>query len=190
VEIIPPAEPIEPVEPIVIPPPEPVRRDAGERNFYVGLGASIEYFNVENANDETYRFPLRLTLGVDDLFAGFGLRAMADYGRQSPFEDGTLTVAGHLKYRLGSPKLNAYVGAGGGYMFDIAEVGDDLGQTMESGFVGGLIGFELGLTSGIGFFAEATGDYYFDVVEGRPDDSPYLYDQFYPLVTAGFNLRF
>lgn len=190
VEVIPPpAEPID-EEPIVIPPPEPVRRDARERNFYVGIGGSLEYFNVENANDETYRFPLRLTLGIDNIFGPFGLRAMADYGRQSPFESGTLAIAGHLKYRLGSPRLNAYVGAGGGYMLDIAEVGDDLGQTVESPFVGGLVGVELGLTRSIGFFAEATGDYYFDTVEGRPDDAPYLYDEFYPLVTAGFNFRF
>ena len=164
----------------VAPPAAEDREPAAERRetrspFYVGVAA------VSELND---RVPVRLIVGYDDLLGPIGLRATFDYGRQSPIDAGAITAAGHLTYRMDLGRLGAYVGAGGGYQFDVA----DSGQAAEGAFAGGLFGVEYGLFGSTALFAEGMVDYYFDAPPaGSPD---YAYDQLYPSVALGVAFRF
>lgn len=155
---------------------EPVAAPRDTRSpFYLGVAA------VSELND---RVPVRLIVGYDDLLGPIGLRATFDYGRQSPIDAGAITAAGHLTYRLDLGRLGAYLGAGGGYQFDAS----DSGQAAEGAFAGGLFGVEYGLFGGTALFAEGMVDYYFDAPPaGSPD---YAYEQLYPTVAFGVNLRF
>jgi len=122
----------------------------------------------------------RFKVGVDDLIAGFGLRATADYGRLSLIDSGSLATAGHLTYTLGSSAVSGYLGVGGGYQFSDAVFPTDV---TEGPFAGALLGAEFG-GGPITFFVEGTADYYLNGinVEGYEDN-------IYPTVAAGFNLR-
>lgn len=160
---------------------------SGERGkFYLGVGGSYEigYDNAADAggtfgflNDA--RFRPRVKLGVDDIVSGFGLRAAADYGRQSLIESGSLAASGHVTYSFGVPAVGAYLGVGGGYQFSdlIFASGADEGP-----FAGALLGAEFG-SGPLTFFVEGTADYYLNAptVEG--------YEQLYPTVAVGLNLR-
>lgn len=155
---------------------------AGERGkFYLGLGSLYEI----DSGDLGPRFRPRVTLGVDDIVAGFGIRAAADYGRQSLIDNGALALSGHLTYTLGVPAVSGYLGVGGGYQFsDIAVAGTVLtdSEAIESPFAGALLGAEFG-SGPITFFVEGTADYYLNDLETD------AYNQLYPTVAAGFNLR-
>ena len=169
---------------------------SGERGkFYVGVGGfhEIGYTNPDDDSDndgvadgggtfgflDDVRVRPRVKIGVDDVFAGFGLRAAADYGRQSLIDSGSLAASGHLTYTLGSSPVSGYLGVGGGYQFNDLIFASGVG---ESPFAGALLGAEFGSGS-LTFFVEGTADYYFNdtMVEG--------YEQIYPTVAAGFNLR-
>ena len=170
------------VEPEPLPDLEPVVVEDGRSDFYVGIAGFSEL------ND---RFGVRANVGIDELFLGFGVRATVDYGRQSPIENGTVAAAGHLTYRLGGDRFAAYIGAGAGYQFDLA----DWAQANEGLFVSGLIGAEYGLFASFSVFAEAMVDYYFDDVDcvgaggTAVECAEYNYDQLYPTVAVGINFR-
>ena len=153
--------------------------DRGRNPFYIGLGAFNEL------ND---RIGVRLNVGVDRAIAGFGLRATADYGRQSTISDGTITGIGYLTYTLGSGGLRGYVGAGAGYSYNLSNAI----QANDGLFAAGILGAELGLSSKFGVFAEAGVDYYFDdnaSCEVTNTCGDYNYDQIYPTVSAGITFR-
>jgi polyhydroxyalkanoate synthesis regulator phasin len=163
---------------------------SGERGkFYFGVGGFYEigYTNLDDddVNGRFFSFlddvrvRPRVMIGVDDVVAGFGLRATADYGRQSLINSGSLAASGHLTYTLGASPVSAYLGLGGGYQFDDIIFPSGVG---ESPFAGALLGAEFGSGS-LTFFVEGTADYYFNdtLVEG--------YEQIYPTVAAGFKLR-
>jgi polyhydroxyalkanoate synthesis regulator phasin len=154
----------------------PAAVTAPERGkFFLGLGS---FYETDSA-DIGSRFRPRVTLGVDDLVAGFGLRATADYGRQTLIEAGSLALSGHLTYTLGVSAVNAYLGVGGGYQFpDLLFVTN----TFEGAYAGALLGAEFG-TGPLTFFVEGTADYYLD---GVPAEG---YNQLYPTIAAGLNLR-
>ena len=121
----------------------------------------------------------RVKIGIDDIVAGFGIRLAADYGRQSLIDAGSLATSGHLTYTLGSSFVSGYLGVGGGYQFnDLIFVSD----VDESIFASALLGAEFG-NGPLTFFVEGTADYYFS------DTGVIGYDQLYPTVAAGFNLR-
>jgi hypothetical protein len=95
-----------------------------------------------------------------------------------------LAVAGHVTYRFNVNPISAYVGVGGGYQFNLS----DWAQANDGFFAGGLLGVEYGLTSNIGVFVEATGDWYFN--DNGVASGGYDYGQFYPTVGLGVNYRF
>src|SRR5690625_3288846 len=141
---LPPVDEEEDLTPAVVVPAAPVN------NFYVG---------VAGFNELNDRFGVRAVVGADDLFAGFGVRLTADWGRQAPaFEQQVLALAGHLTYRFHFDPMSAYVGAGAGYQLNMS----NWAQAHDGLFAGGLVGVEYHLTPSIGFFLEATGDYYFN----------------------------
>lgn len=144
--------------------------------FYVGLGSFYEI----NAVDDL-RFRPRLNIGVDNAFAGLGLRATVDYGRQSLIDSGAVTTSGYLTYTLGASSVSAYLGAGGGYQFPDLIFSDS--GTTEGTFAGALLGAEFG-NGPLTFFLEGTADYYFDdiAVEGYEEN-------IYPTVAVGVNFR-
>ncbi len=161
---------------------------SGERGkFYLGVGGFYEigYTNTTNSGEGTFgflsdvRIRPRVTLGVDDIASGFGLRASADYGRQSLIDAGSLATSGHLTYTLGSSVASGYLGVGGGYQFSdlIFASGVD-----ESIFAGALLGAEFG-NGPLTFFVEGNVDYYFS------DTGVVGYEQLYPTVAVGLNLR-
>ncbi len=133
------------------------------------------------------RFPIvRLTAGIDDLFANFGVRMLLDYGRQGGFDNNTVTTAGHFTYTLdldSSNKFKGYLGAGFGYQFGGGSDTDDVINAVDSSFLGGLLGVEYDFASFLGLFAEATVDYYF-TDPSDPFGNPYA------LLGAGIRLRF
>ena len=160
----------------------------GERGkFYFGVGGFYEigYTNNTNSSEGTFgflndvRIRPRVTLGVDDIASGFGLRVSADYGRQSLIDAGSLAASGHLTYTLGSSVASGYLGVGGGYQFSdlIFASGVD-----ESIFAGALLGAEFG-NGPLTFFVEGNVDYYFS------DTGVVGYEQLYPTVAVGLNLR-
>jgi uncharacterized coiled-coil protein SlyX len=175
--------------------PDAVALSAERGKFYFGVGGFYEigYTNPDDDSDndgvddgggtfgflDDVRVRPRVKIGVDDVFAGFGLRAAADYGRQSLIDAGSLATSGHLTYTLGSSAVSGYLGVGGGYQFSdlIFPSGVDEGP-----FAGALLGAEFG-NGPLTFFVEGTADYYLDAptVAG--------YQQLYPTVAAGFNLR-
>ncbi len=175
-------EPIEPVDPVDVAPVAAVEDDEFDR-FYVGIAALSEVLAHDNVTQNP-RFPARFVVGYDKIFGNFGARLSVDYGRQSAITDGTITGAGHLVYRLGGQSLNAYLGAGAGYQYNLA----NWAQANEGVFAGGLAGVELGLTGSLSLFAEATADYYFNA---PPVLNPprYQYDQLYPVFGVGLNFR-
>lgn len=180
---------------------------SGERGkFYVGLGGLYEigYNNLSDDNDrdndgidddiddsidaegdffsflDDVRVRPRVKIGVDDLIAGFGLRATADYGRMSLIDSGSLATSGHLTYTLGSSFVSGYLGVGGGYQFSDAIFPSD---ATEGPFAGALLGAEFG-GGPITFFVEGTADYYLNGIDVEGYE-----DNIYPTVAAGFNLR-
>ncbi len=155
--------------------PETVTLGGERGKFYLGLGALYEI----NAVDDL-RFRPRIKIGVDDIVSGFGIRAAADHGRQSLIDSGSMALAGHLTYTLGSSAVSAYLGVGGGYQF--ADLIFDSGAT-EGPFAGALLGAEFG-NGPLTFFVEGTADYYFNGV----NVTGYAQD-IYPTVAAGFNFR-
>jgi len=148
--------------------------------FYLGLGAFYEL---------NERVRPRVKLGVDDVVAGFGLRATADYGRQTLIEAGSVALAGHLTYTVGVPAASAYLGLGGGYQFaDLLFDTPIPANAYEGPFAGALLGAEFG-TGPLTFFVEGTADYYLDDA-ALPENQPsFPYDRVYPTVAVGFNLR-
>ncbi|MEX2534862.1 MAG: S-layer homology domain-containing protein [Trueperaceae bacterium] len=155
--------------------PEPLRPPGEPGNFYLGVGALSEL------ND---RVPARFVFGIDHLLGPFGLRGTIDYGRQSPIDQGTLAAAGHLTYRIGmGQRLGTYLGAGGGYQINLMNAP----QANDGPFVGGLLGVEYSFNPSLALFAEGMADYYFNT---PPNALEYQYDQFYPTVAVGVNLRF
>ena len=155
--------------------PETVALSSERGKFYLGIGALYEINAVDNL-----RFRPRVKVGVDNIVSGFGLRAAADYGRQSLIDSGSLAASGHLTYTLGASGVSGYLGVGGGYQF--ADLIFDSGVT-EGPFAGALLGAEFG-GGPLTFFVEGTADYYFDGVNvtGYEQD-------IYPTVAAGFNFR-
>jgi polyhydroxyalkanoate synthesis regulator phasin len=165
------------VEVDVVPIPGPVVRGP----FYIGLAG---FFEVDSlSGPEGPRFPARLNVGVDNLFAGIGARVSVDYGRMSPITEGTLAAAGYLTYTLGDAPLSGYVGAGAGYQLDIMGAGAPEGL-----FAGGLLGVEYSFTRNLSAFAEATVSYYFDAPPAAGPNE-YAYSQIYPTVGLGINFR-
>lgn len=184
--------------------PEAVVLSAERGKFYVGVGGLYEanYRNPDDGVDENpddgvnddggtfsflddIRVRPRVKIGVDDIVAGFGLRATADYGRQSLIDSGSLATMGHLTYSFGVPAVGAYVGLGGGYQFSDLTFGSgttEASDVNEGPFAGALLGAEFG-GGPLTFFVEGTADYYFS------DTDVAGYDQVYPTVAAGFNLR-
>jgi hypothetical protein len=170
--------------------PEAVALSGERGKFYLGVGGFYEA-NYTNPDDgvnngggvfgflDDVRVRPRVKVGVDDIVAGFGLRAAADYGRQSLIDSGSLATTGHLTYSFGVPAVGAYLGLGGGYQFSDLIFDSDVA---EGPFAGALLGAEFG-GGPLTFFVEGTADYYFNDtgVEG--------YQQLYPTVAAGFNLR-
>jgi len=157
-------------EPAVVVPAAPVN------NFYVGLAGFY---------DLTDRAGIRAVLGADDLFAGFGVRATVDWGRQAPaFEQQVLAIAGHVTYRFHFEPLSAYVGAGAGYQLNMS----NWSQAHDGLFAGGLVGLEYHLNPSFGLFLEATGDYYFNA--SGVASGGYDYGAFFPTVGLGVNFRF
>lgn len=158
--------------------PEAVAVTPERGKFYIGAGALYEINAVDSL-----RFRPRVKVGVDDIVAGFGLRAAADYGRQSLIGSGSLAASGHLTYSFGVPAVGAYLGVGGGYQFD--DLIFDSGVT-EGPFVGGLLGAEFG-SGPLTFFLEGTIDYYLqDIgVAGYGTIDPRIY----PTAAVGINFR-
>ena len=166
----------EPEAPVVeVEEPEPIRPAGRLQGFYLGVAA------VSELND---RVPARFVMGFNRLIGPIGLRASADYGRQSPIDQGTLAFAGHLTYRIQmGARLSSYLGAGGGYQLDLME----WQQANDGPFASALLGVEYSLNDSMGLFVEGMADYYFNT---PPTASEYQYDQFYPTVALGLNLRF
>ena len=167
--------------------PAPVAVNSGRGKFHFGVGGAYEigYTNSVTGGGalsflDGVRIRPRVIVGVDNIVSGFGIRAAADYGRQSLIDSGSLAVSGHLTYTLGSSGVSGYLGVGGGYQFAdlIAASGVN-----EGSFAGALLGAEFG-NGPITFFVEGTADYYFDAVTvtGYSQD-------IYPTVAVGFNLR-
>lgn len=179
-----PEEPTVPEEPAVdlapVAAPEAVDLATEKGKFYFGLGSAYEI----NAAD-SLRFRPRVKLGVDDIAGGLGLRASADYGRQSLIESGSVAVSGHLTYTLGSGFVSGYLGVGGGYQF--ADLIFPSGA-VESPFAGALLGAEFG-GGPITFFVEGGADYYFDSIHTNTANSVNYDQNLYPTAAIGFNLR-
>ena len=157
--------------------PETVAVSSERGKFYLGVGSFYEINAVDNL-----RFRPRVKIGIDDIVAGLGLRAAADYGRQSLIQSGSLAASGHLTYTLGTGGVSAYLGLGGGYQF--ADVLFPSGVT-EGPFAGALLGAEFG-NGPITFFVEGTADYYLNGINVPGYDTT---NNIYPTVAAGFNLR-
>ena len=170
--------------------PDMVTLGSERGKFYLGVGAfyEIAYTNATNSGAGTFgfldgvRIRPRVKIGIDDIVSGFGIRAAADYGRQSLIDTGSLAASGHLTYTLGSSGVSGYLGVGGGYQFAdlIAASGVNEGP-----FAGALLGAEFG-NGPLTFFVEGTADYYFDniTVVGYEGNQT-----IYPTVAVGFNLR-
>jgi len=141
------------------------------RNAYLGLAGFNEL------NDQ---FGVRLVVGLDRIVAGLGARASVDYARQSPITQGAVAAAAHLYYRFGSGGFSVYAGAGGGFQFNILSAPN----ANQGPFASGLLGVELAVTDAFGVFIEGTADYYFN-----PPPTA-VYQQFYPTVGLGLNVRF
>ena len=157
--------------------PEAVAVSSERGKFYLGVGALYEINAVDNL-----RFRPRVKIGIDNIVSGFGIRAAADYGRQSLIQSGSLATSGHLTYTLGTGGVSAYLGVGGGYQFADAIFASGV---TEGPFAGALLGAEFG-NGPITFFVEGTADYYFNGV------NVIGYEQvqdIYPTVAAGFNFR-
>lgn len=155
--------------------PEPIRPAGQVEGFHLGVAA------VSELND---RVPARFIMGYSRLIGPIGIRASVDYGRQSPIDQGTLAFAGHLTYRIGmGPRLSSYLGAGGGYQLNLM----DWYQANDGPFASALLGVEYSLNDSMGLFVEGMADYYFNT---PPIVGEYQYDQFYPTVALGLNLRF
>ncbi len=166
-------------------PPPPARQvpstaqvsEQDANNFYVSAALLTDF----------ERFPIiRLTAGVDDLFANFGVRMLLDYGRQGGFDNNTVATAGHITYTLdldSSGDFKGYVGAGLGYQFGGGSANDNVIDAVDSAFLGGLLGVEYDFFSFLGVFTEATVDYYF-TTPSDPFGNPYA------LLGAGLRLRF
>ncbi len=155
--------------------PAAVAVSSARGKFYLGIGSFYEINAVDNL-----RFRPRVKIGIDNIVSGFGIRAAADYGRQSLIQSGSLATSGHLTYTLGTGGVSAYLGVGGGYQF--ADVLFNSGVN-EGPFAGALLGAEFG-NGPITFFVEGTADYYFD-----PITVPGYSQDIYPTVAAGFNFR-
>ena len=168
-----------PAQPAEVTPEQPEQVEAPSAGGGGGL-----YFGLAGLNELSEEFGVRAVLGIDQIFGGIGLRATADYARQTPLDEGTFAAIGHLTYTLGGPSIRAYVGAGAGYQFS------DLIQTTETEdalFISGLLGAEYALFGNLGIFVEGMVDYYLDDPEVAPADE---YDDIYPTVAAGLNYRF
>ena len=155
--------------------PEAVALSSERGKFYLGVGSFYEINAVDNL-----RFRPRVKIGIDNIVSGFGIRAAADYGRQSLIQSGSLAASGHLTYTLGTGGVSAYLGVGGGYQFADAIFASGV---TEGPFAGALLGAEFG-NGPITFFVEGTADYYFDPI----NVAGYSQD-IYPTVAAGFNFR-
>ena len=155
--------------------PATVALSSERGKFYLGVGTFYEVNAVDNL-----RFRPRVKIGIDNIVSGFGIRAAADYGRQSLIQSGSLAASGHLTYTLGTGGVSAYLGVGGGYQFADAIFASGV---TEGPFAGALLGAEFG-NGPITFFVEGTADYYFN-----PITVPGYGQDIYPTVAAGFNFR-
>ena len=171
-----PEEPAVDITPVAA--PDTVSLGSERGKFYFGVGALYEVNAADNL-----RFRPRVKIGVDDIVAGFGLRAAADYGRQSLIDSGSLAASGHLTYTLGSSGVSAYLGVGGGYQF--ADLIFDNSGVTEGPFAGALLGAEFG-NGPVTFFLEGTADYYFDSITVPGYEQV---QDVYPTVAIGFNIR-
>ncbi len=183
-----PEEPPVDITPVAAPDTVSLGSERGKFHFGVGGFYEIGYTNPEPSGGGTFSFldgiriRPRVIIGVDDIVSGFGIRAAADYGRQSLIGSGSLAASGHITYTLGSSGVSGYLGVGGGYQFAdlIAESG-----VKEGAFAGALLGAEFG-NGPVTFFVEGTADYYFDLIEVRGFEGN---KTIYPTVAVGFNLR-
>lgn len=166
-------------EPVAAPDAVVVTPERGK--FYFGVAGMYEINAADNL-----RFRPRVKLGVDDIAAGFGLRAAADYGRQSLIidEPGSLAASGHLTYTFGAPSVSAYLGVGGGYQLNETPLGAS--TAVESPFAGGLLGVEFG-SGPLTFFVEGTLDYYFNPIGN--DEYTRINENLYPTAAIGINIR-
>ena len=183
-EVVEAPEPVEPpeveVEPEVEELPDVAVEIPDERDpFYVGIAGVSEL---------TDRFPVRLVVGYDDLLGPVGLRGTVDYGRMTPIDAASLAVAAHATMDLDFGALNGYFGLGGGYQMAMTDTEEY--PVAEGAFVGGLVGAEYELFSGIGVFTEATVDYYFEEPDEDLLEEGDEYGQIYPTVALGVNFRF
>jgi hypothetical protein len=165
-----------PIEEVEVPPEPPEPTEA--RPFFIsvtGIG------DIGSFTDDTeLRFFPRLGLGFEDPSSGFGVRVTGDYGRQSPLTDGTVAAAGHFTFALSRSTLSAYLGAGGGYQFNLF----DWPLANEGAFAGGVLGLEIGANTSASLFVEGSVDYYFNE---PPAASPT--GRTYSLVGVGLKIR-
>jgi hypothetical protein len=182
-----PQGPVGPSGEVALPPVQPGAVTPAEVRPVVVSPAGKMYVGLAGFSELNDRAGIRATFGMDDLFGPVGLRLGVDYGRQSPIFDQTvLAFAGHVTYRFNVDPISAYVGAGGGYQLNVS----NWGQANDGFFAGGLLGVEYGITSNLGVFVEATGDWYFNDNGVPAANGDYNYGQFYPTVGLGVNYRF
>ncbi len=170
--------------------PEAVALSSERGKFHLGLAGFYEigYTNRTSGGEGAFgflndvRIRPRVIIGVDDIVSGFGIRAAADYGRQSLIDAGSLAASGHLTYTLGSSGVSGYLGVGGGYQF--ADLIFASGVN-EGPFAGALLGAEFG-NGPTTFFVEGTADYYFDNIDviGYENNKT-----IYSTVAVGINFR-
>lgn len=164
---------------------EPINTAPPERgNLYFGLAGIAEISPLG-------RFPLRFTIGMDNLFAqNLGARLNIDYARQVPLTEATtLALSGHVIYDLLNLQgFSGYFGVGLGYQLVLNNYCQkSICQANEGLFAGGLLGVEYNISSTLALFAEFTGDYYFN--QPPVGFANYSYNKFYPTFGIGVKLH-
>jgi len=152
-------------------------------NTYAGMGG---YFDLSSLQ----RFGVRAIAGVENIYiCDMGARLTVDYGRQSKFEAGTISIAGHITYGLDiTDAIDIYAGLGLGYQ-NKGVSGVDY-PTVTGMFFGGLVGADYYFTDTLGVFAEVMYDYYLNPQSIVKSDANFTYAAGFPTVTVGLKNDF
>jgi len=133
--------------PAPVPPTAPAPAPAPLPNVYFGIGAAYPVITTNPVSPNfTDNLSLSATLGLRDLFLGFGPRLGVDYRLGT----GSLALElNFIRYLNPAAFFDPYIGLGA--RFDLSTPGDILANT----YGNGVVGFGLNLSRNFGLFIEA-----------------------------------
>ncbi|MER3490138.1 MAG: S-layer protein [Meiothermus sp.] len=133
--------------PAPVPPTAPAPAPAPLPNVYFGIGAAYPVITTNPVSPNfTDDLSLSATLGLRDLFLGFGPRLGVDYRLGT----GSLALElNFIRYLNPAALFDPYIGLGA--RFDLSTPGDILANT----YGNGVVGFGLNLSRNFGLFIEA-----------------------------------